>query len=128
MGMTAKTAFVVQGDASLNLIRIRYLGHVTAADMKAGAGEVTALLAKMRPGFTVLTDLSGLDSMDLECVPNLTKQMDEFRAKGVATVVRIIPDPTKDIGLNILAIVHDRRGVRVVTCKTAAEAAHVLKQ
>ena len=125
--MSAKPAFEVQGDASLNLIRIRYLGHVTTADMKAGVEGVKALLAKMRPGFTVLTDLSGLDSMDLDCVPDLTRQMDAFRAKGVATVVRIIPDPRKDIGLNILAIVHYRRGVRVVTCQTAAEAEHAMK-
>jgi hypothetical protein len=125
--MTAKPAFEVRGDDSLNLIRIRYLGHVTAAELRAGAGEVKAVLAKMRPGFTVLTDLSGLEAMDLECVPDLTRQMDAFRAKGVATVIRIIPDPSKDIGLNILAIVHYRRGVHVVTCQTAAEAEHVLK-
>jgi hypothetical protein len=125
--MTAKPACEVQGDASLNLIRVRYLGHVTAAEMKAGVKEVMTLLPKMRPGFTMLTDLSGLDSMDLDCVPELTKQMDALRAKGVATVVRIIPDSSKDIGFNILAIVHYRRGVRVVTCQTVAEAAHALK-
>ncbi|HXQ81235.1 MAG TPA: hypothetical protein VN775_07990 [Opitutaceae bacterium] len=126
--MTAKPAFEVEADASLNLLRIRYFGHVTASELKACLGDIEAVLPKMRPGFTVLTDLSGLDSMDLDGVPHLTKAMDAFRAKGVGTAVRIIPDPSKDIGFNILAIVHYRRGVRVVTCQNAEQAARVLKQ
>ena len=48
--------------------------------------------------------------------------MDEFKAKGIGAVVRIVPDPAKDIGFNILSVVHYRRGVRVVTCQTAEEA------
>jgi hypothetical protein len=44
----------------------------------------------------------------------------------VGTVVRIIPDPTKDIGLNILSVVHLRNGVRVLTLRDAAEAERVL--
>jgi len=124
--VTAKPAYEVGGDASLNLFQIHYHGHVTASEMKRCLEAVETALPKMRPGFTVLTDLSGLDSMDLDCVSDLTKAMDAFRAKGVATVVRIIPDPSKDIGFNILAIVHYRRGVRVVTCQNAEEAARVL--
>jgi hypothetical protein len=41
-------------------------------------------------------------------------------------VVRIIPDPSKDIGLNILSIVHYRGTVQVITCETALEAWRVL--
>jgi hypothetical protein len=126
--MTAKPAYEVRGDASLNLLEMRYHGHVTASEMKTCLQAVQAALPGMRPGFTVLTDLSGLDSMDLDCVPDLTKAMDAFKAKGVGTAVRIIPDPSKDIGFNILAIVHYRRGVKVVTCQTAEQAARALKQ
>jgi len=126
--MTAKPAYEVEGDASLNLLKLRYFGHVTPSETKACLADIKALLPRMRPGFTVLTDLSGLDSMDLDCVTDLTKAMDAFRAKGVGTAVRIIPDPSKDIGFNILAIVHYRRGVHVVTCQNAEQAARVLKQ
>ncbi len=80
----------------------------------------------MRKGFTILTDLSGLDSMELDCVPYLTRLMDACREMGVATVVRIVPDPRKDIGLNILSIVHLKSGVRVVTCQNAEEAERVI--
>jgi hypothetical protein len=60
--------------------------------------------------------------MELDCLPELTGAMDRFKALGVGTVIRIVPDPRKDIGFNILSVVHYRRGVRVVTCTSAAEA------
>jgi hypothetical protein len=44
----------------------------------------------------------------------------------VELVVRVIPDPTKDIGLNILSVFHYRHRVRVVTCQTMEEAARLL--
>ncbi|HMD60003.1 MAG TPA: hypothetical protein VKG78_01140 [Opitutaceae bacterium] len=126
--MSKGPAFDAQFDDARNLIRIRYFGHVTVSDMKAVTKDAAAILSNVRPKFTVLADLSGLESMDLDCVRDLTDMMDSFRKKGVGTVVRIMPDPAKDIGFNILAIVHYRRGVNVVTCQTAAEAEQALKQ
>lgn len=124
--MAIDQKFALQTDATRNLASLRYFGQVTAADAKAAAVEVERALRQLRPGFTVLTDLSGLDSMDLDCVPSLTKIMDLCRANGVATVVRIVPDPAKDIGFNILSIIHLRRGVRIVTCATLEEAGRIL--
>ena len=113
-------------DAARNLIRMRYNGHICAAEMRPYADEVRGLLPRLRRGFTVLTDLSGLDSMELDCAAELTRVMDTFKAKGVGSVVRIVPDPSKDIGFNILSIIHYRRGVRVATCQTAEEAERML--
>ena len=79
-------------------------------------------IAPLQAGFTALTDLSELESMDLDCVTHLTKIMDQLRAKGVGTVIRIIPDREKDIGFRILSIIHLRRGVKIITCDTRAEA------
>jgi hypothetical protein len=120
--MTEGPKCEVRYDAGDNIIRMWYRGHVAAAEMKAFEEDVMALLPQARKGFTVLTDLSGLDSMELDCMSSLTKAMDEFKAKGIGAVVRIVPDPSKDIGFNILSVVHYRRGVRVVTCQTAEEA------
>ena len=124
--MTTPPKCEVKGDATRNLIQIRYRGHVAVAEMKACAEQVKALLPTVRPGFTILTDLSGLDSMELVCVPELSKMMEACKAKGVGTVVRIVPDPAKDIGFNILSVIHYRRGVHVITCQNAAEAERVL--
>lgn len=114
--------FDITLDASRNLLHIRFRGSVTAAAMAAYVGQVESLLSQLRPGFTILTDLSRLDSMELDCVRPLTKVMDLCRIRGVGTVVRVIPDPTKDIGFNILALTHYRRDVHIVTCATLAEA------
>ena len=65
--MNKKSECEVIGDISCNLIQIRHLGHVTAAEMRACIEKVERLLPEMRTGFTLLTDLSGLDSMDLDC-------------------------------------------------------------
>jgi hypothetical protein len=118
----------VQVDSTRNLIHIRYLGHLTVDRMKVYLETVRAALPKLRPGFTLLTDLTVMESMELDCVTDLTKIMDLCRSHGIATVIRIIPDPTKDIGLMMLGIVHYRgRRVRVVTCRNAAEAQRALK-
>jgi hypothetical protein len=38
----------------------------------------------------------------------------------------VIPDPSKDIGLDILALFHYRKRPRMVTCKNMVEAAEKL--
>lgn len=125
--MTSSPAFAIQLDASRNLVRIRYLGHMTAEKMGACVKEIERLLPAMQAGFTVLTDLSALESMELDCVPHLTRIMDLSKAHGIGTVVRVIPDRDKDIGFNILSIIHYRRGVKIITCDTLAEAERALK-
>jgi hypothetical protein len=117
---------VIKGDTSRNLIEVRYRGRVTASEVKAVYDQVMNLLPQMRQGFTFLADLSGLESMELECVADITRIMDACNAAGIGTVVRIIPDPRKDIGLNILSIIHYRRGVHVLTYQNSSEAERVL--
>ena len=124
--MEEKSASVVRGDVPGNRIEVQYNGHVTAADVQSVYRKVMDLLPSMRSGFTFLADLSGLESMDLDCAPFITKIVDSCNAAAIGTVVRIVPDPRKDIGLNILSIIHYRRGVRVLTCENSAEADRVL--
>ncbi|HVS52867.1 MAG TPA: hypothetical protein VHD62_10985 [Opitutaceae bacterium] len=124
--MSAPPKVGISADEKRNLLEIRFAGRVTAADFDAAEAGTRALLEKLRPGFTVLTDLTALATMDLDCVAPLTKMMDLFKASGVRTAVRVISDPEKDIGFNILAITHYRRGVKVITCATRAEAERAL--
>jgi hypothetical protein len=124
--MEEKPALVVRGDVPGNRIEVRYQGRVTAADVQSVYRKVMDLLPLMRSGFTFLADLSGLESMDLDCAPFITKIMDACNAAAIGTVVRIVPDSRKDIGLNILSIIHYRRGVHVLTCENSAEADRVL--
>jgi hypothetical protein len=116
------SSYTIKGDIPRNLIEVQYRGRVGAAEVKAVSERVRDLLPEMRHGFTLLADLSGLEAMELDCVSHLTRIMDECNSAGIGTVVRIVPDPRKDIGLNILSIIHYRRGVRVVNCQNAEEA------
>src|ERR1700685_3289449 len=124
--MDAKPSFTVRCDISRNLIEVAYNGKVSIAEVKAVSAKVQELLPQLRQGFTFLADLSGMESMELDSVGEITKIMDACNAAGIGTIVRIIPDPRKDIGLNILSIIHYSRVVRVITCQNAAEAERVM--
>jgi hypothetical protein len=120
--MSKPGMFQADIDKPGNLLKVSYAGRVGPDHTKHGLDQVDSLLEALKPGFRLLTDLSGLEAMDLACVPHLERMMDACNKKGVATVVRVIPDPHKDIGLNILSLFHYRRRVRIITCETLAEA------
>ncbi len=109
-----------------NLLHVRYSGRVSPKDTQNYAAELPAALDKLEAGFRLLTDMSALKEMDIACVPHIKAMMDLCNKKGVSLVVRVIPDPHKDIGMNILSPFHYRRNVRIVTCETIAEAMKVL--
>lgn len=110
-----------------NLLRIRYSRHVEPNEAKANLDRVKLLLAEFRPGFQLLADLTDLESMDLGCAPHLKRAMDLCNQKGVARVVRVIPDPQKDIGLNIMSVFHYRHSIPIVTHETLEQAMATLK-
>jgi hypothetical protein len=115
-------------DKAKNLLKISYSQHVGPEDTERGEKELSVLLADLRPGFRMLTDLSALESMDLACVPHINNLMDLCNEKGVEMIVRVIPDPHKDIGLNIMSLFHYSRRVRMVTCESLAEAMNILAE
>jgi hypothetical protein len=60
--------------------------------------------------------------MDPECSDELGRAMDLINQRGVSLIVRVIPDPAKDIGLNILTIFHYPHQPRIITCENLAQA------
>jgi anti-anti-sigma regulatory factor len=113
-------------DSATSLLKVSFSGYVVPDEAKRCVEEAQALLQNVQAGFRLLTDLSGLETMELACVPFLKQMMDLCNEKGVETVVRVIPDPRKDIGLNILALFHYERRVRIITCETREQALKVL--
>jgi hypothetical protein len=83
-------------------------------------------LERVERGFRLLADLTGLQSMDIACAPHIESAMDLCNGKGVSDVVRIIPDPRKDIGMQIMSYFHYGGDVRIVTCESAEEASDLL--
>lgn len=111
---------------SKRLLYFAYIGHVCFQDIKRASEDLTAILEHLPMGFRVLADLERLESMDSASAPEIGKVMEMLDGKGVEISVRVIPDPSKDIGMNILARFHYRKVVRSVTCQTMEEAAKEL--
>jgi anti-anti-sigma regulatory factor len=109
-----------------HLLEIRYGGSVSAQDCETGLDRLRSELAKLETGFRVLVDLSQLESMDVSCAPFIEKAMDLCNEKGAITVVRVIPDPRRDIGMAIMSMFHYRGDVQIVTCQSLAEADEIL--
>jgi len=107
-------------------VTLRYFGHVTAVDMRAHLGDFSTLSPKISPGFSVLVDMSSLESMDNDCLPIMSRIMDTIDRLGVGRIVRVIPNHRVDIGLNILSRFHYRPEVPIHTCETLAEAIALL--
>jgi hypothetical protein len=110
------------------LLHLNYVGRVEPEELQRGLVELKGLLPELTPGFRVLADFGRLEAMEMTCAPVIGQGMELFSQHGVGMVVRVIPDPTKDIGLNILTAFHYERGHRpkFVTCASFVEAAQVL--
>lgn len=108
------------------LLWLSFIKKVGAEELEQSLGDIEILLADLSRGFRLVTDLSQLDSMDVNCTAEIGKVMELCEQKGVGLVVRIIPDPAKDIGMNILSLFHYHHHPRTVTCNNMAEAAERL--
>ena len=108
------------------LLYLSFIDRVHLEELERAREQSALLLAELAPGFRLLTDLERLESVDVDCTPEIGKLMELCDQKGVGMVVRVIPDPTKDIGLNIIARFHYRQPPRMITCKSMMEAAKLL--
>ena len=114
--------YSVEIDRSKRLLVISVLRRVTAEQAKLAAQQVRELLHDAEPGSRVLADFRWLESMDSTAAPHVAKIMDVLAEKGVASVTRVMPDPHKDIGLNILSQFHYGPEIQIATFETLADA------
>src|SRR5438046_6510651 len=114
--------YAVELDRSKRLLVISAGQRVTAEQAKLAAQRVRELVRDVAPGFRALADFRWLDSMDSAAAPYIAEIMDALAGKGVASVTRVIPDPHKDIGLNILSQFHYGPDVNITTFETLADA------
>ena len=108
------------------LLLLSYIHHVTAEEVRRGREDVESFSADLPAGMRVLADFGQLESMDSACAAEVGKLMELAQRNGVEAVVRVMPDPAKDIGLNILSHFHYRKLPKIQTCDTLEEAAKLL--
>jgi len=117
---------LVTSNKPKQLLQISYIGPVRLEEFQSGREDLAAQLAELSPGFHLLADFSRMESMGLDCAPELGRMMDLIGQAGVDLVVRVIPEPGQDIGMNILTRFHYQHHPRTVTCKSMVEAARAL--
>jgi len=114
--------YSVEADRSKRLVVISAVGHVTKEEVEAAAKQVREIVKDAEPGFRMLTDFRWLDSMDSAAAPHIADIMDAVASKQVGSIVRVVPDARKDIGLNILSQFHYDPKIPIATFETLADA------
>jgi hypothetical protein len=114
--------YAVELDRSKRVLVISGVQRVTAEQAKLAARRVRELMQDVAPGFRVLADYRWLESMDSAAARHIAEIMDNLAEKGVASVTRVVPDPHKDIGLNILSQFHYGPEIKIATFETLADA------
>jgi hypothetical protein len=114
--------YSVEIDKSKRLLVISAAGDVTKEEMKDAAKKVRELLRDAEPGLHALTDLRWMNSMESSAAPHIAEIMDTLTEKQVASVTRVVPDPRKDIGFNILSQFHYDPKIQIFTFETLADA------
>lgn len=118
--------FLATTNKARRLLHLSYIDKVTPAELERAYPEVKALVAEFSGGFDMLADLGRLEFMDVACEEIIGRTMEMMEQHGLERVVRVIADPTKDIGLNIIGLFHYSKKIRIVNCETMVEAAKVL--
>ena len=120
--------YAVELDRSKRLLVISAAKTVTAEEAKMVAQRIREVLQDVEPGFRVLADFRWLESMDSAAAQHIAKIMDALAEKQVASVTRVMPDPHKDIGLNILSQFHYGPEIQIMTFQTLADALQSLAE
>ncbi len=118
---------LVTSNKSQQLLNVRFIGQVLPEQLQLARKELAAELAGLLPGFHFLVDFSQFEAMDVDNTSMVGEIMELLVQSGVGLVVRVIPDASHDIGMNILTIFHYPPELKVITCQTLAEAAATLK-
>jgi hypothetical protein len=114
--------YAVELDRSKRLLVISAAQRVTTEQARQAAQQVRDLLQDAAPGFRVLADFRWLESIDPASARQVAEMMDALAQKQVASVTRVMPDPHKDIGLNILSQFHYGPEIQITTFQTLADA------
>jgi len=113
---------LVTSNKRQRLLYMNYLQRVTPAELVAAREELVQALSELPANFRLLADLSQLEFMDPDSTPEVGRTMDLISQHGVGLIVRVIPDTSKDIGLNILTIFHYPNQPRIITCGNLPDA------
>ena len=114
--------YKVDVDEARNIVFISFEDDFTLEDGENLFNDIKRAMSKVNKGFGLLANLSSLKSMDRNVQGSIGKGMDLIDQHGVSQVIRVIPDPTKDMGFQIMSLFHYSKGVKIHTCQSREEA------
>jgi hypothetical protein len=99
-------------------VHVNFIGKVRVEEIQEGVASIPQLLDDMPTGFTLIMDLERMDSMGKECAKEIGNLMELFDQRGIGKVIRVIPDKAKDIGFQILYLLHYAHHPPVQICES----------
>ena len=109
-------------DSERNTIIAEFSGKIDVAQAEQFYADIQKTVPQCGKGFKLLTDLSAVETVDLKIQGAIKKVMDFLNQRGVAEILRVIPDPAVDIGLNIMSRFHYSKDVQFLTLQSREEA------
>lgn len=118
----------VSYDPKLNAVVIAFSGQIDITQAEQSYSDIQKATPKHGKGFKILTDLSKVESMEQGVQNAIKRSMDYFNQHGVTEVVRVIPDPSQDIGFSIMSLFHYSKKVQILTVSSFEEANAYLQE
>jgi hypothetical protein len=112
----------VRYDRKRNTVIVEFEGNVDAEQAKQFFADLEKVHPKPEKDFKLLTDFSLVEAMYFSVKGKIEKAMDLFNTQGVTEIIRVIPDPNMDIGLNIMSASHYSKQIKVHTVRSRQEA------
>lgn len=112
----------VEIDRSKRLLIISAAGHVRTEEVQQAAQEVREALRQVAPGLRTLIDFRWLESIHPSSAPYIAQILEALAQKQAASIIRIIPDPGKDVRLQILSQFRNSDELPISTVETLVEA------
>jgi ABC-type transporter Mla MlaB component len=109
-----------------NLLYLSFLDDVGMIQFSELERRLSSIFRCLEQDFTLLTDLSGVGEIDFACVNQIAELMERTVEAGVGQVLRVVPDPCKDIGFGILAAFHYPKSLPVRVFENLSEAMDAL--
>ena len=109
-------------DSKHNTIIVELAGKIDLAQGEQLYSAIQKSVPKDGKGFKILTDLTGIETVDPKIKGSIQKLMEFCDKQGVTEVLRAIADPSQDIGLNIMSLFHYSKKVTILTFQSREEA------
>jgi hypothetical protein len=109
-------------DQSGQFLYVSCCQHVTPDCVEGSRRAIRDQMKHLRPGFALLCDLTHLEMMDPDCAQSLGALMELCSSREMGVAVWVIPDPGKDIGMNLISRFHVWQPVKMHTRPNMAEA------